>query len=1077
MQFTDFVQVLKYQGMNSNNGVTVISGSKDVFLSYKKIYSDACRWLKLMNQSGLKRKDEVLILLENPIEFIPAFWASIMGGMIAVPVSVAHNTEQRLKLIRIWEILNHPYLITTAEVYDQLIHFAEENEFHHIQQQFSSRRLIVNDFGIDNTDVGVTEMQEAVEDNAVSCDDICFIQFSSGSTGTPKGVVVTHESLVSNIYSIIESAKITNNDSMLNWMPLTHDMGLIGTHLMPLLKGISQYQIPTAIFIRRPMIWLDKISLYKVTLTASPNFGYKYVQKVFKERKENPLDLSAVRLIFNGAEPISTGLCNKFLDKMSAFGLNPLSMYPVYGLAEATLAVTFPPVHQTLKSVKLNRRHLGVGENIVPATDMNSTEFVGLGVPLTCNKVRITDETGKELPAEYVGYIQINGKNVTKGYYNNQSASDEFISPNGWLNTNDLGFMKDGWLYVTGRAKDIIFINGQNYYSHDIERSVEDIAGAELGKLVAVGIFDYEIGFEKLVLFVLLKKRELSQLSRITSELREQLHKQLGIIVHEVIAIQNMPKTTSGKVQRFKLKEDYINGVFQDKTHVTVSPQQTVSSHEINKFIQAQIAALMQKKTEDIDCKAPFAQLGMDSLLSVHLIDVLEEKLQRKLSTSLIWDYPTINLISQYLSDTTIESKEEEPKELAQLNQAEEEKESIAIIGMACRFPGGISNSNDYWDLLTSGIDAISKSPNERKEFATTEHSEIQEYGGFLNQIDKFDPHFFSISPKEAKRMDPQQRLLMEVTWEALENAGIPSASLSGTDTGVFVGISSNDYVKALLDSESEINIYTGTGNSHSIAANRLSYIFNLQGPSLAIDTACSSSLVAVHYACESILREESDMAIAGGVNVTLLNEITQAFHSAHMLSPDGRCKTFDVSANGYVRGEGCGVIILKKLSEAIKDKDNVIAVIKGSAINQDGKSNGLTAPNGPAQKKVIERAINKAGITTQHISYIETHGTGTNLGDPIELNTLNDVFGKDRLSDNPCYLGAVKTNIGHLEAAAGIAGLIKAALCLQKRQVPSNLHFRELNPHVLLDQSLFKIPTKLENWVSLSDSRFAGNR
>lgn len=406
--------------------------------------------------------------------------------------------------------------------------------------------------------------------------------------------------------------------------------------------------------------------------------------------------------------------------------------------------------------------------------------------------------------------------------------------------------------------------------------------------------------------------------------------------------------------------------------------------------------------------------------------------------------------------------------------------EPIAIVGIGCRFPGA-GNPDEFWKLLSGGVDAISEVPKSRwdvdafydPEPATPEKMNTR-YGGFVDRVDRFDPGFFGISMREAEKMDPQQRLLLEVVWESLENGGIAPDDLSGSSTGVFVGISNSDY-RLLYKELSEIDAYLATGTCLCIAANRLSYILNLRGPSMAVDTACSSSLVAVHLACQSLRQGESNLCIAGGVNLILTPEGTITLSQARMMAPDGRCKTFDASADGYVRGEGCGVIVLKRLADAVADRDNIWAVIPGSAVTQDGLTNGLTAPNGPSQQEVIQQALADAGCHPHDISFIETHGTGTSLGDPIEVRSLRNVLMKGRPEDQPCWLGAVKTNVGHLEAAAGIAGLLKLVLSLRHEQIPPNLHFNKLNPYISLDGTTFKLPDECAEWSCGSTKRIAG--
>ncbi len=413
--------------------------------------------------------------------------------------------------------------------------------------------------------------------------------------------------------------------------------------------------------------------------------------------------------------------------------------------------------------------------------------------------------------------------------------------------------------------------------------------------------------------------------------------------------------------------------------------------------------------------------------------------------------------------------------------------EPIAIVGMGCRLPGGVSTPDAFWDLLRNGVDAIAEIPRDRWDRAAYYDANPEApgkmgttSGGFIGGIDQFDPAFFGISPREAHPLDPQQRLLLEVTWEALEHAGQSPSGLYGTATGVFVGMSTFDYAlhqvggRVHAEDLERIDGYVATGTTMSPAAGRLSYVLGLNGPSLVVDTACSSSLVATHLAVTSLRNRECDLAIVGGVNVILRPEWHVNFTKAHMLAPDGRCKTFDASANGYVRGEGCGVVILQRLSDAAAARRRVVAVIRASAINQDGASGGLTVPSGPSQEQVIRRALDLAGLAPHEIDYVEAHGTGTSLGDPIEVAALGAVFG-DRARDAPLSIGCVKTNIGHLEAAAGVAGLIKTALSLQHGERPPHLHFTTPNPLIDWRGLPVRVPTSLEPWPSAGVPRRAG--
>lgn len=418
------------------------------------------------------------------------------------------------------------------------------------------------------------------------------------------------------------------------------------------------------------------------------------------------------------------------------------------------------------------------------------------------------------------------------------------------------------------------------------------------------------------------------------------------------------------------------------------------------------------------------------------------------------------------------------------LARTAETAEPIAIVGMACRFPGA-ENLEQFWHLIAEGIDATGEIPADRWDANAFYDPDpdapgkmYTRWGGFVDGVDQFDPLFFGIAPREASRMDPQQRLLLEVAWEALENAGIAPDRLAGSPTGVFVGIGGTDYSKIPTHFENHfeyIDAHVGTGNALSIAANRISYVLDLRGPSFIVDTACSSALLAVHLAIQSLRYRECHLALAGGVNLILSPEVMIAFSKARMLSPTGKCRPFDASADGYVRGEGCGIIVLKRLSDALRDGDQIWAILRGSATNQDGRTSGITAPNARSQQEVIRAALANAGVSPREVTYIEAHGTGTPLGDPIEIQGLQPIFRKSADSDSPCYLTSVKANIGHTETASGIAGIIKVALMMRHGFIPGQLHLTRLNPNIRLEGTRLIIPRERQKWDVPPGKRIAG--
>jgi acyl transferase domain-containing protein len=419
-------------------------------------------------------------------------------------------------------------------------------------------------------------------------------------------------------------------------------------------------------------------------------------------------------------------------------------------------------------------------------------------------------------------------------------------------------------------------------------------------------------------------------------------------------------------------------------------------------------------------------------------------------------------------------------QQVAALRQAN--NEPIAVVGMACRFPGGADTPERYWDLLSRGVDAVSAVPPGRWDADAVYDPDPEaagkmytRLGGFLDEVDGFDPGFFGISPREAANMDPQQRLLLEVTWEALENAGLRVDLLANSLTGVFIGIAANDYAQLLLSGSrlKDIDAYVLTGNAPNVSAGRIAYALGLQGPAMAVDTACSSSLVSVHLACQSLRNRECNAALAGGVNLMLSPISSIAFCRMKAIARDGYCKTFDAAADGFIRGEGCGMLVLKRLSDALDSGDDILAVIRGSAVNQDGHTSALTVPNGPAQQAVIRAALERAGVQPHEVVFVEAHGTGTPLGDPIELQALAEAYGRVRVpgapsngsEPAPLFVGSVKTNFGHLEGAAGVAGLMKAILAVRHAAIPPNLHFRQPNPRLNWQSLALRVPTELTEW------------
>ncbi|WP_394832459.1 SDR family NAD(P)-dependent oxidoreductase [Pendulispora rubella] len=505
----------------------------------------------------------------------------------------------------------------------------------------------------------------------------------------------------------------------------------------------------------------------------------------------------------------------------------------------------------------------------------------------------------------------------------------------------------------------------------------------------------------------------------------------------------------------------------------------------IERHVREQLARVLHLAPDAAPSKRTLlSDLGMDSVGAVELSKALRLTRGHELTPAVVFERPTIEGLTDYLAREFdrlrgVEVAVAAPEATVSVASS---SEPIAIIGMGCRFPGGIDDPESFWQFLEEGANGVREAPKERWDLARYYDEEpgtpgrmYTAHGGFLTRVDGFDAEFFGISPREAQSMDPQQRIFLQTCWEALENAGIAAETLEGTRTGVYAGIVNQDYAMMQMKdtAHGEMDTYFATGHPHCVVSGRVSYQLGLRGPTLSVDTACSSSLVALHLACQSLRLGHSDLALAGGINLLLMPEIYMIRCQARMLSPSGRCATFDASADGYIPGEGSGVVVLKRLGDALRDGDRIDAVLRATHVNHDGRSNGMTVPSGSAQRELMLAALNEAGLEPHRVGYLEAHGTGTKLGDPIEMAAIQDVYCADRPAETPLLIGSVKTNFGHLESAAGICGLIKAVLALRHGAVPRNLHFTELNPHIELHAAT-RIPTELTPWRAAGPPRCA---
>lgn len=625
-----------------NKTITYITGkNEETVVSYKELYVRACSLLHTFQSKGLKPGDELIIFLRDNEKFLEAFWAAVLGGIVPVPVAVGISDEHRAKLFRIFNLLDKAYLYTDEENLERLSSYAFENVLGEDFKRLKAHTVPVQD-SLDESQQG--QLYDASEE------DTAFIQFSSGSTSDPKGIVLSHKNLITNMHSKIAGGKYTDQDISLSWMPLTHDLGLIGFHLTMMLCNMDQCLIPTDLFSRRPVIWLQKASEKKATILTSPNFGYKHFLKALGDKPLEGVDLSHVRLILNGAEPISVDLCDEFLARMAPYGLKQESMFTVYGLAEATLAVAFPEPETPYRAVSLNRDSINTGNTVevVNRDANNAVSFAIVGRALPDCYIRITGADGKELPENVIGDIEISGGGVTSAFYKNPQAYAEVSTEDGWLKTGDLGFMYNGELVITGRAKEIIFVNGQNYYPHDLEYVLQQAAGFELGKVVACGVHRDETQKEELLIFVLYRN-DLSAFTEISRNVTRVLNEQLGVEVTHVLPVKRIPKTTSGKIQRRSMGADYLAGEYDEllaelSRAAEPAADESANATDFEQSIKTIFDSVLEGK--NIGLSDNFFELGISSLALAEAHQKMDDKYPGVVDITDLFEYQTIQEVA-----------------------------------------------------------------------------------------------------------------------------------------------------------------------------------------------------------------------------------------------------------------------------------------------------------------------------------------------------------------------------------------------------------------------------------------------
>jgi acyl-CoA synthetase (AMP-forming)/AMP-acid ligase II/acyl carrier protein len=631
---------------SADRSITYLEGESTArVLPYGELYERALGILHHLQRLGAARGDKLILFIGDNEQFIDAFWAAILGGIVPVPVAIGISDEHRHKLLRIAHKLSRPYLYTDRKTRERLQAFADK-----AGDGGSLAALRERTFLVDELD----DISHAGKRYKASPGDTAFIQFSSGSTSDPKGVVLTHANILANARQATEVAGFTDRDITLTWMPLTHDMGLIGMHLIMLANRVNVGLMPTELFIRRPLLWLTLATRMRATILSSPNFGYRHYLKVLGERQPEGVDLSSVRLVFNGAEPISVELCTEFLERLAPHGLAPSAMYPVYGLAEASLAVSFPVPGSGCESVTLDRHRLGVAEAVVPVASgsRDGLALMSVGRAISDCEVRLADDADTEVSAGRVGHILIRGPNVTAGYYEAPDINATAFAAGGWLRTGDLGVLLDGRLYITGRAKEIIILNGQNYFPHDLEAIAERAPGLELGKVAAAGCRKRGAQTDELVFFVL-HRMDLKDFLPTALAVARLVNEETGLEVAEVVPVKRIPKTTSGKIQRHLLERAYDEGEFDSELAELAALRASLRKEgsAVGSRVEQQLKAICDAALEGkrVDVNDNLFEIGASSLKLIEIHEQIDKIYPGQVDLTEIFDFPTIAELARHL--------------------------------------------------------------------------------------------------------------------------------------------------------------------------------------------------------------------------------------------------------------------------------------------------------------------------------------------------------------------------------------------------------------------------------------------